>query len=143
MIVLSSEKLKQEEKFVYYETDLSISFSSGKSIFDYCDCSNMQNTFAISSFFGNKSAYLSQSPSSESRFSVTIAEITANTQLPPHTHPENVLNIILDGELEFTLSEKKFNCNKGKGNAIFIPANVSHSLRVLKDAKILEIWCNS
>lgn len=135
MIALSESKLKQEEKFVYYETDFSVSFTSGKSILDYCDCSNSQNILAVDSFFKNKSAYLSEGLSLESKFSLTVAQIPLDTSLP-----ESVLNIILDGELEFTLSDKNHRCHQG--SAVFIPANTKHSLRMFRDVKILEIWCN-
>lgn len=69
---------------------------------------------------------------------VVFHNIAMGMGVPPHTH-DNSWAIIVSGEMECLLGDKKFIANTG--DSWFIPADVPHGGTALKDSLMVEVFC--
>ncbi|MBE2984679.1 cupin domain-containing protein [Campylobacter sp. RM9344] len=68
---------------------------------------------------------------------VTLMSFGANTQLSTHAAPGDALLVALDGELDLTIGDEKFNIKEG--DSIVMPGKVPHGLKVMDKFKMLLI----
>ena len=71
---------------------------------------------------------------------MTVAywQIVAGSELPEHTHPQEMIVNVLEGEFEFVLDGDTQNLTAG--SIVVIPGEVPHSGRALTDCRILDVW---
>ncbi len=62
----------------------------------------------------------------------------AGIESPEHKHPEEQFGYILKGGFEITIGEEKVVL--GAGDSYFIPANVPHKFRIIKDTEAIDIF---
>lgn len=72
---------------------------------------------------------------------VTVFAFDAGEGLSEHTAPFDAMVVVLDGEVEIMISGKPY-CLK-QGEAIVMPANQPHSLKAIKQFKMLLIMIRS
>jgi len=65
-------------------------------------------------------------------------DFPAGATAPAHSHPGEEIAYVLEGSLEYTLEGKGAIVLK-KGDSVYIPAGVNHSVRVLNDGKASEL----
>ncbi len=70
---------------------------------------------------------------------VNIVELEKGAEVPEHSHPEEQISLIIEGELEFELEGERFLLASGEG--VLIPANAPHRAKALK--KTLAYDCFS
>ena len=71
---------------------------------------------------------------------MTVAhwQIEAGSELPDHTHPQEMIVNLLEGEFEFTLNGDTQKLTPG--SIVVIPGNVPHSGKALTKCRILDVW---
>ena len=71
---------------------------------------------------------------------MTIAHwtIDAGGELPEHSHPQEQIANVIEGEFELTLDGLAHRLTAG--DVLVIPANAPHSGRSLTDCKIIDVW---
>ena len=60
------------------------------------------------------------------RIMLSYATIQPNCNLPTHSHPNEQVGIVIDGEMKLTIGNETRLCKKG--DAFTIPGNVEHSV---------------
>ncbi len=68
---------------------------------------------------------------------IVLNEIKASAQPAFHSHGQEQLTYILEGECEFIVGEDVV--RMGKGDVILVPPNVVHALRPLGEETILNL----
>ena len=71
---------------------------------------------------------------------MTVAhwEIDAGSELPDHTHPQEMIINLLAGEFELTVDGETRTLNAGA--VVVIPGDVPHSGKALTTCRILDVW---
>ena len=70
---------------------------------------------------------------------ITFFEFEPGSSVPMHSHENEQITYVLEGELEFNLNGNIKVLKKGEG--VIVPANVEHCARILdKPAKALDSW---
>lgn len=71
---------------------------------------------------------------------MTIAHwtIDAGAELPTHSHPQEQIVNLLDGEFELTLDGQPHHLIAG--DVLVIPENAPHSGRSITACKIIDVW---
>jgi quercetin dioxygenase-like cupin family protein len=71
---------------------------------------------------------------------VTVAtwEIKAGAELPPHSHPEVQITLMLAGRFELTVGDETRVVEAGA--YAVIPGGVSHAARALTDCRVLDVF---
>ena len=59
------------------------------------------------------------------RIMLSYATLEHNCAIPTHSHPNEQVGIVIDGEIQFTIGNETRLCKKG--DAFAIPGNVEHS----------------
>ncbi len=72
---------------------------------------------------------------------VTFFAFDKGQELSEHTAPFDALVIILDGDVEISLSGKPFRVSQGE--MIIMPANVPHALRAIHKFKMMLVMIRS
>lgn len=72
--------------------------------------------------------------------SVTIAHwtIDKDCELPEHSHAQEQVVNMMEGEFELTIDGKPLNLKAG--DVVVIPGDVPHSGRSITDCKIIDVW---
>ena len=71
---------------------------------------------------------------------MTVAhwEIDAGSELPSHTHPQEMIINFMEGEFELTVDGETRKLEPG--DIIVIPGEVPHSGKAITDCKIIDVW---
>jgi quercetin dioxygenase-like cupin family protein len=69
---------------------------------------------------------------------VAYTDMKAGVETPLHHHPEEAVDILLEGELEMQIDEKKDILNRGMVS--IIPSAVPHSAKAITDCKVVTIF---
>ena len=69
---------------------------------------------------------------------VNIVEMEEGSEVPEHSHPQEQISLILEGELEFELEGEKFLLKAGEG--VLIPKNASHRAKARKKTLAYDIF---
>lgn len=70
---------------------------------------------------------------------LAVVDLDANAVLPNHNHPHEQGGLILNGEIEFTISGQTRRLNAG--DLYLIPGGVEHSARTgLEPVRLLDIF---
>lgn len=71
---------------------------------------------------------------------VTLAywEVEANSSIPEHSHTQEQVCNILEGEFKLTVESKTQICKPG--SVIIIPSNAKHSGKSITDCKIIDVF---
>lgn len=71
---------------------------------------------------------------------MTIAHwtIDAGQELPTHSHPQEQVVNMMDGEFELTLNDQTHKLTAG--DVLVIPGDAPHSGRAITDCKIIDVW---
>ena len=69
--------------------------------------------------------------------SVSLVAMKEGQKLDTHTAPFEVMVTVCEGEIEFTMIDKKHNMKAG--DFLLMGANVAHSVEAKKDAKIMLV----
>lgn len=73
------------------------------------------------------------------RLSISRMTIKPNSEAPAHTHPNEQMGIILEGEFELTIGKESRLLKKG--DMYHIPSNVRHGgVTRAKEAQILDVF---
>ncbi len=65
-------------------------------------------------------------------------EIQKGAELPEHSHENEQITYITDGELEMTIGG--VTTIFGPGNLMVIPPHIPHSARALTNCKVIDSW---
>lgn len=68
----------------------------------------------------------------------SFVEVVAGKKLPLHSHMNEQVSIMLEGEFELTLDGEPIRF--GPGEVIVIPANAPHSGLAVTDCKLLDVF---
>lgn len=68
----------------------------------------------------------------------SFVDVVAGKTLPEHSHMNEQVSIMLEGEFELTLDGKPIRF--GPGEVIVIPSNVKHSGLAITDCRILDVF---
>ena len=71
---------------------------------------------------------------------MTIAHwtIDAGGELPTHSHPEEQVANVMEGEFELTVDGETELLSAG--DVVVIPSDAPHSGRAISDCKIIDVW---
>ena len=71
---------------------------------------------------------------------MTVAHwhITANSPLPEHSHPQEQIVNLIEGEFELTVAGTPVYLQAG--DVYVIPGDVPHAGRSLTDCRIIDVW---
>ncbi len=72
------------------------------------------------------------------KMTLAFWEIDADSEMPLHSHPNEQITNILEGQLELTLGEEKRLL--GPGSVVVIPPDVSHAGKAIRDCRLLDIF---
>lgn len=72
-------------------------------------------------------------------YDVTIMDLPANTEIPIHTHDENVFNYLMEGRMELFFEDGSSQLYE-KGDWMYISSSTPHSVKSYEDTIILELW---
>ena len=69
-----------------------------------------------------------------------ICEITLEkgSVIPKHAHPHEQITYIISGKCRYTVGEETKEV--GAGDSVLIPGNVSHSIVILEDMKVIDAF---
>lgn len=69
-----------------------------------------------------------------------ICEITLakGSIIPAHAHPHEQITYIISGKCRYTVGEETREV--GAGDSVLIPGNVSHSIVILEDMKVIDAF---
>jgi quercetin dioxygenase-like cupin family protein len=79
-------------------------------------------------------AWILQAESSQ----LVFFQFEANIDLPAHSHGYVQWGIVIDGEMELTISGKPRTCRKG--DEYVIPAGAPHSARFLQKTRVMDFF---
>lgn len=68
---------------------------------------------------------------------VVLLAFCAGQELPTHQAPAEVMVCLLEGEVEFTMLDRRMHL--GQGDFLLMGNGVDHSVRALKDSKIMLV----
>lgn len=71
-------------------------------------------------------------------FEVTINQIQPNSSLPLHVHEVDVFNLVLEGEITFSVDGKDSSYRANEW--CHIRANQTHAVRTTSPVTLLEFW---
>ena len=86
-------------------------------------------------------AVVSRMVINKSKGTVTLFSFDKGQGLSEHTTPYDALVVILDGEVEITISKKPYILKAGE--MIVMPANKPHALKALKKYKMMLVMIRS
>jgi len=69
---------------------------------------------------------------------VAFWEIDAGSELPSHSHPQEMIVNFMEGEFEMTVDGETRSLSPG--DVVVIPGNVPHSAKAINDCRIIDIW---
>jgi quercetin dioxygenase-like cupin family protein len=72
------------------------------------------------------------------RLMLSFVEISEGANMPIHSHSHEQAGIVLDGEIEFTISMETRILKSGQ--SYLIPANVPHGVKPVCRARVLDIF---
>lgn len=72
--------------------------------------------------------------------SMTVAHwtIDAACELPEHSHPQEQILNMMEGEFELILNGTPIRLQAG--DVLVIPGNIPHAGRAITDCKIIDVW---
>jgi quercetin dioxygenase-like cupin family protein len=65
-------------------------------------------------------------------------EIDAGSELPTHSHPQEMIINFMEGQFELTVDGETRPLTPG--DVILVPGDVLHSGRAITDCRIIDIW---
>ena len=68
----------------------------------------------------------------------SFVDVKVGKSLPEHSHTQEQVSIMLEGEFELTLSGEPIRF--GPGEVIVIPSNAKHAGLAITDCKILDVF---
>jgi quercetin dioxygenase-like cupin family protein len=69
---------------------------------------------------------------------LSYTDMKAGVEIPLHHHPEEAVDIILEGILEMQVGEKSDTLSHGMVS--IVPSNVPHKAKAITDCKVLTIF---
>jgi quercetin dioxygenase-like cupin family protein len=69
---------------------------------------------------------------------IAYTDMKAGTEIPLHHHPEEAVDIILEGILEMQVGEKTETLSHGM--ITVVPSNVPHWAKAITDCKVLTVF---
>ena len=69
---------------------------------------------------------------------LTYFEFEARTKIPTHRHHHEQITFIIEGEMEFSLEDKKKILKAGEG--VIVPPNKEHSVSALTRVRVVDAW---
>ena len=71
---------------------------------------------------------------------MTVAhwEIDAGSVLPMHSHPQEMIINLMNGELELTVGDESRTLVSG--DVVVIPGDVPHGGKAITDCQIIDVW---
>lgn len=69
-----------------------------------------------------------------------VCEITLEkgSVIVPHAHPHEQITYIISGKCRYTVGEETREV--GTGDSVLIPGDVSHSIVILEDMKVIDVF---
>lgn len=71
-------------------------------------------------------------------FSIAYTDMKAGATIPLHEHPEEAIDIVLDGILEMQIGESFNTLNKGMISVV--PSNIPHRARAMSNCRVITIF---
>jgi quercetin dioxygenase-like cupin family protein len=71
-------------------------------------------------------------------FTVAYTNMKTGVEIPLHHHPEEAIDIVLEGELEMQIGNTKGNLTKDMIS--IVPSNVPHRAMAITDCKVVTIF---
>ncbi|MFM2394561.1 MAG: hypothetical protein RLZZ546_2543 [Bacteroidota bacterium] len=71
-------------------------------------------------------------------FTLSFVTVEAGSILPDHSHPNEQVSQVIEGQFEMQVGDEKFILNPG--NIIVIPSNVHHSGKAITPCKIQDTF---
>ena len=72
------------------------------------------------------------------RTSLSEFSLEKGSVIPKHSHPHEQTGYVISGRLLFTIGDERFEAEPG--DSWNIPSNVEHSVEVLEDTVVLEVF---
>jgi len=69
---------------------------------------------------------------------VAYTDMKANVEIPLHQHPEEAVDIIIEGELEMQIGEKIEMLRQGM--ITIVPSNIPHKAKAVSNCKVVTIF---
>ena len=69
---------------------------------------------------------------------VAYTDMMAGVEIPLHHHPEEAIDIVLDGELEMQVGEKTDILRNGMIS--IVPSNIPHRAKAISDCRVVTIF---
>ncbi|MDD9951599.1 MAG: cupin domain-containing protein [Zetaproteobacteria bacterium] len=126
-----------EGDFIYYVTSWGVAHTGFLNLRHMCGDPAVYECEVKAFFAGWQEVFLSE-VARDSAYEVTFATLAQGVQVAPHQHEVSVLNVVQQGVVQVCLGETQRLIEPGE--AIYIPRGVSHTLQVVQDAEILEVW---
>src|SRR5689334_14186198 len=70
-------------------------------------------------------------------FTVAYTNMKAGVEIPLHHHPEEAIDIVLEGEFEMQVGEKTDILRNGMIS--LVPSNIPHKAKAVTDCKVVSI----
>jgi quercetin dioxygenase-like cupin family protein len=83
-----------------------------------------------------KNAFLSSVQTEN--LTVAYTNMKAGAEIPLHHHPEEAVDIVLEGILEMRVGEKSETISPGMIS--IVPSNVPHSTKAITDCKVVTVF---
>jgi quercetin dioxygenase-like cupin family protein len=69
---------------------------------------------------------------------IAYTNLKAGVTIPLHQHPEEAIDIVLEGELEMQVGDATSILNNGMISVV--PSNIPHTARALSDCKVITVF---
>jgi quercetin dioxygenase-like cupin family protein len=83
-----------------------------------------------------KNAFLSSIQTEN--LTIAYTNMKAGVEIPLHHHPEEAVDIILEGILEMMIGEKSDTLSTGMIS--IVPSNIPHSAKAITDCKVVTVF---